>query len=466
MSPRLAIVVPVYREHDAIGPCLDHLSRCEDIDKCEVVIVDGDNGSTHPPYGLLPIRVIRSVAGRGVQLNAGARESVAPALIFLHVDTALPKNFVGKVLAALERSPAGAFDLHIVTGNPITALISLVGRIRSRITRIPYGDQAHFIRRTAFEDAGGYPEEPIMEDVGLMDRLKERQHRIVFLTPASRTSDRRWRAEGAIRCTLRNWKLMAAYRAGTKPEDLVRRYPPRPLPPRVRAGAGRIWHPHRVILFYRAIRPGGAKTRLAAESGDRAALEIYRSMLEDLVSALGDLGSPIIPYIDDHDVGIDPLGGGRAQTGDSLEARMDNAFADVFAAGAETAVLIGSDIPGLDRGHLRDAAAALQSSDAVIAPCFNGGYHLIGFGREKYTPVFAGREDSTVQDHRAETDPYHRILAALEAAGLSVTVLPARRDIDTASDLADLYRLDPCEHPALDAAVTLHAPHLMRSEGD
>ena len=40
--------------------------------------------------------------------------------------------------------------------------------IRSRVARHPYGDQGIFVRRRTFEALGGYPEQPLMEDLNTL----------------------------------------------------------------------------------------------------------------------------------------------------------------------------------------------------------------------------------------------------------------------------------------------------------
>lgn len=224
--PELSIVIPVFREAGTLAGCLRSLAASPGIERCEVLVVDGDNGSTGIPVAGLPVTRLVTLPGRGRQLNAGARAASAPALLFLHVDTLLPGDFVRRVTRALTRHPAGAFDLHIVTRHPLVRLVSIVGAMRSRLTRVPYGDQAQFVRKFVFDAVGGFPETPVMEDVGLMDRLKAAGHRITFVRPPAKTSDRRWKAEGAVRATLRNWRLLLAYRAGVPAAELARRYPP------------------------------------------------------------------------------------------------------------------------------------------------------------------------------------------------------------------------------------------------
>jgi rSAM/selenodomain-associated transferase 2 len=226
VAPELSIVIPVYREAELITGRLGQLAGASGIERCEIVVVDGDGGSTQTPTDITPVTVIQSAAGRGTQLNAGAEIAKAENLLFLHVDTELPCGFVASVISGLESFPAGAFDLRIASRSFVVRVISLVGCLRSRLTRVPYGDQAQFIRREVFHALGGFPDVPIMEDVALMDALKEAGHRICFLRPPARTSDRRWRKEGGLRATLRNWRLMMAYRRGTPPDELARSYRP------------------------------------------------------------------------------------------------------------------------------------------------------------------------------------------------------------------------------------------------
>lgn len=226
-TPVVSVIVPVYREQTTINNCLTFLSRCRRIGQSEVIVVDGDNGSTlravDPKHRIV---AVHSPPGRGVQLNRGAAVAGGRVLVFVHVDTRPPLDFIDRIVTAAEHRPAGAFDLQISSPNALVRLIGLVGRLRSRVTRVPYGDQVQFITADLFRSVGGFPPTPIMEDVALMDELKRRRIRISLLRPPARTSDRRWRTEGAIRATVRNWQLMIAYRRGADPHRLVRRYPP------------------------------------------------------------------------------------------------------------------------------------------------------------------------------------------------------------------------------------------------
>jgi hypothetical protein len=96
--------------------------------------------------------------------------------------------------------------------------------IRTRLTGIPYGDQAIFIKRDIFAGMNGYQEIPIMEDVELMRRIKKSGYKICIIPQKVSTSPRRYEKEGVIFCTLRNWMLMSLYLLGVEPEKLVKYY--------------------------------------------------------------------------------------------------------------------------------------------------------------------------------------------------------------------------------------------------
>jgi rSAM/selenodomain-associated transferase 2 len=420
VTPALSIIIPVYREPLEVGRCLAYLASCPRIRECEIIVAEGDDGASMPPGDILPLRIVRSPAGRGVQLDAGARAARSDALLFLHVDTRPPRAFVAAVRRALASHAAGAFDLHIDSGHPIVRAISVVGMIRSRLTRGPYGDQVQFVRRDAYFSVDGFPHVPIMEDVALMDRMKRAGCSIAILRPPARTSGRRWEREGAVRTTLRNWRLMLAYRAGLSPATLRGRYkthaelePPRDY----------------LVVFHRALRSTGVKTRLAADVGHQAAVRVYRAMLADLLSQSSLRAVRTLYFVDAPGRGVDYPGGSYPQSGASLWERMDDAFRRCFQAGARRVVLIGSDIPGIERSLLRSAFARLSRDQLVVGPSVDGGFYLLGYRRDGYD---AGDLE------RASRGPERSAATVLEAArssGRRASSLVALRDVDTLDDL-------------------------------
>jgi rSAM/selenodomain-associated transferase 2 len=227
MATRFSVIIPVFNEEDTLQQSLEHIRKLEWAESSEIIIVDGDHagrtiGTIHDE------KVIAIVAskGRGNQMNAGAALAKGTVLVFLHADTRLPPHAF-KLIGSSLRNPlygAGAFDLAISSPRPIFRLIEKTASLRSRLTRIPYGDQVLFFRKDYFELLGAFALIPLMEDVEIMRRIKKRGERIVFINHPVVTSARRWEKEGILYCTLRNWLLISLYLAGISPDRLARLY--------------------------------------------------------------------------------------------------------------------------------------------------------------------------------------------------------------------------------------------------
>ena len=233
-TPGVSIIMPVFHESSVIHDSLESLGHLVGITNAEVILVDGGAGSTvdsvctaHYPY---TIRTCVSPPGRGRQLAEGAELSTAPHLVFLHVDTRIRRDALLEIGKILSRHAAGAFDLYVRSSSYYIKTVAAFASVRSRLTRIPYGDQVHFVRKEIYVQIGGYREMPIMEDVEFMSRLKRHGHRIKFTRSFAANPDRRWRKEGPVRRTLANWSLMLAYRLGVSASRLSSYYKPHAAP--------------------------------------------------------------------------------------------------------------------------------------------------------------------------------------------------------------------------------------------
>lgn len=232
VAPDISVIVPVLHEGESIVHTLEQVAAVAASTTYEVIVVDGDpQGSTlqHLPQGVLGLV---SKAGRGHQMNAGAERAQGRILLFLHADTRLPARALQKIVYTIEKTKAvaGAFDFSIDSSRWILAWISRGASLRSRLTRLPYGDQAIFMTRAVFHALGGYADFPILEDVDLMRRLKRQRLPIAFICDRVSISARRWEKEGILFCTLRNWMLLSLYYLGGSPNHLARWYRPLPLP--------------------------------------------------------------------------------------------------------------------------------------------------------------------------------------------------------------------------------------------
>jgi rSAM/selenodomain-associated transferase 2 len=220
---KLSIILPVLNEASGIAAALSALQPLRAAGH-ELIVVDG--GSVDATALLASVdadQVINSARGRARQMNEGAAAANSDTFLFLHADTRLPAQADSLILDALQHRLWGRFDVQI-SGRP--ALLRVVAGMmnrRSRLTGIATGDQAMFMTRAAFEAAGGFPDQPLMEDIELSKRLK-RLGRPACLRQRVITSGRRWEYHGVWRTILLMWRLRFDYWRGVPVERLAKRY--------------------------------------------------------------------------------------------------------------------------------------------------------------------------------------------------------------------------------------------------
>lgn len=221
--PLISIIIPTLNEADNIEAAIAGLQNIEGV---EIIVTDG--GSTDDTVYKAEeagARVVRTQTGRAVQMNAGVAAARGELLLFLHGDTLLPPGFAGDVRQALSdpEVAGGAFRLAINAPGPGFRLVEKVANLRSVILKMPYGDQALFLRAEMFRAVDGFPNLPIMEDFEFVRRLKSRG-RIKILPGNATTSARRWQKKGIIRTTLINQVIIIGYLLGVEPSRLAKWY--------------------------------------------------------------------------------------------------------------------------------------------------------------------------------------------------------------------------------------------------
>ena len=224
MKADLSIVVPVLDEAAAIAATLEALApmRARGV---EVIVVDGGSAdATVATASGAADRVLSAPRGRARQMNAGAAAASGAALLFLHADTHLPGQADRLVAAALDAGPAwGRFDVRI-EGRPwLLRVVAALMNLRSRWSGIATGDQAMFVRRDVFERLGGFPDQPLMEDIELSRRLR-RWGPPACLRERVVTSGRRWERGGVWRTIFLMWRLRWRYWRGASPQSLAETY--------------------------------------------------------------------------------------------------------------------------------------------------------------------------------------------------------------------------------------------------
>jgi len=223
MTPRLSIIIPVYNEHEALRLRL-HSLQALPCDEC--LFVDGGSSDGSGEYlQQAGVAWLRSGKGRAVQMNHGAAHSTGDLLLFLHMDTDISATAITGMRQAMddEQVCGGRFDVRFDDPRWPFRMIATMMNLRSRITRISTGDQALFVRRRIFERMGGFPEQPLMEDITFCRQLKQ-QGDIACLRHTVTTSARRWQHHGIARTILLMWKLRWCYWRGVDVHILARMY--------------------------------------------------------------------------------------------------------------------------------------------------------------------------------------------------------------------------------------------------
>jgi rSAM/selenodomain-associated transferase 2/rSAM/selenodomain-associated transferase 1 len=424
----VSIVIPALNDSDALARLVPTLPDDPDV---ELIVVNGGVvdaslkglAAAHPN-----LRWLASPPGRGRQMNVGAREARGEWLVFLHADTRLPEQWLQELRGiGSDRSiVGGSFRFELDSDTLWARAIEAGVAARVRLLGLPYGDQALFTRRTAFEAIGGYREWPLMEDVDLVGRLK-RTGRLHHSRLPVVTSARRWQADGWWWRSAANVGLVLLFAAGVSPQRLARAYHKHSgSAPGDRAAVG---------VMARAPSDATGKTRLMRSVGVEGE-GLRRALLLDTLDAVRRIQTADVFVLftpDQASAEFHSLTDAAAllmpQRGDGLGQRLHNAFADLLALGYSRVVIVGSDLPTLPVSYVEQGLGHLAGGGEriVLGPATDGGYYLIGL-QAGWPPLFEGMKWST-------PDVFQATVALAEARGLRVMLTPPWHDVDEADDL-------------------------------
>jgi len=220
---KFSIVIPVLNEESEIEKFLSTLETFKE--HGEIILVDGGSQDNTITIAVpLVDKIIKSSRGRAKQMNAGAQAANGKILLFLHADTYLPSNALTLIEQGLSQHYQwGRFDIKLSGPHFMFLVIAQCMNWRSRLTGISTGDQALFVQKLVFNQAGKFPEIPLMEDIAICKNLKSFGPPLRLKAKIT-TSSRRWEQFGIIRTILLMWWLRLLYFLGYNPETLAQLY--------------------------------------------------------------------------------------------------------------------------------------------------------------------------------------------------------------------------------------------------
>lgn len=209
--PLVSVIIPVFNEARTLGSTIAAIHS--ETAPLEIIVVDAESSDESAVVAKKAgARIVRShFRQRAHQLNLGAQHARADTILFLHADTILPPTAIDRMVNVL-RVPTiagGAFRRRYASPSKLLRITCFLAFCRNLLIGWHLGDQAMFVRRSAFFQLGGFREVDQFEDLDFSRRLK-RFGRIVTLTPCVKSSARRF-DDGAARTTLRDLGLTIRY---------------------------------------------------------------------------------------------------------------------------------------------------------------------------------------------------------------------------------------------------------------
>jgi len=224
MRAPISVVIPSLNAAAALPACLAALVEGLQAGLIREVIVS-DGGSTDGTPRLAEgwgAEAISGAPSRGGQLRRGCDAAGGEWLLVLHADTVLAPGWTDAVQAHMARGSkaAGWFRLRFDQRGLAPRLVAGWANFRSACG-LPYGDQGLLLSRVLYDAVGGYPDQPLMEDVALARALRGRLARLEGIAV---TSAEKYRRQGWLRRGGRNlWTLMR-YIMGASPDALAESY--------------------------------------------------------------------------------------------------------------------------------------------------------------------------------------------------------------------------------------------------
>lgn len=227
MRAPLSIIIPTLNAAEALQSSLPPLMEGVETGLVRELVVS-DGGSQDDTAEIAAgagASVVTGPPSRGGQLRRGAEAAKGDWLLFLHADTCLSQGWsdvAGRHMAGEGADgAAGYFHLRFDASGMAPRLVAGWANLRSRLFGLPYGDQGLLIPAGLYDACGGYPDQPLMEDVAIARALSGK---LRALPADAVTSAARYERDGWLRRGGRNLRTLVRYSMGVSPEDLAQDY--------------------------------------------------------------------------------------------------------------------------------------------------------------------------------------------------------------------------------------------------
>ncbi len=226
----ISIVIPTLNEVDIINHTLEHtMNQASDPEEIEMIVVDaGSDDGTLESLSHTNIQVFSKpdlALKKYASLNFGLSQSRGDVVLFLDADTLLPNNFDKAILKILEDKDVvgGAFEFSFLKPDWKLSLLTIINRIRYRLDKAYYGDQAIFARKSTLDEIGGVPKEPLMEAAYLSKALR-RKGKMRIVNPGITTSPRRFNENGFFKVTWFDTNMFIRFNLGLPVSSYANKY--------------------------------------------------------------------------------------------------------------------------------------------------------------------------------------------------------------------------------------------------
>jgi len=221
----ISIIIPAFNEENNIESTINNVKQAKTA--IEIIVVDGGSSdSTIEKAKKAGAATLISEKSRGKQLNYGASVAKGEILLFLHADTILPDDYhieINDIINNMGHS-LGAFKIRINSKLRGIKMVEFFINLRTTLFKLPFGDQAFFIKASLFKEIGGFLPIPLMEDFEFIKRAKKSTDLIISKSCVI-TSGRRWEKKGILRTTLlNNFNMFAFSMRLLSPERLAKIY--------------------------------------------------------------------------------------------------------------------------------------------------------------------------------------------------------------------------------------------------